>query len=344
MAITNNYIGFAIANPAELAKADLDSDFSVNLNRSLNSINTGYAYSSGISNTYQNGFINKFGSSANFSTNEQRMVQNMIRESININGITIRYMPRWSPYTDGVWNERPESKFHKGTEMDMILVATSGFEGEGDVMTQYGIEFREEIIMSVAINRFNDLYGQFQGKLDSETVDMFRRTRPMEGDLIVIPFGRSANNKNQYFPKAFEILRVTTFNDGAFFQLGDNYQYKIKARLFELSGEDMLFNPSVVKYDPVSGKALTDSDTDTITKALDGLSIIDSETRSINITKDSELNWDSWADNQDIEEEAQHREVYDNKGKFVEKAPVLVDDYTAKAHGMPGVINDLDNI
>lgn len=348
MAIRNAYAGFQLATSSELNARDNDSEFGENLNRSIQKINGDYALTAGITNTYIDGYINQFGASSSFSTNEQRLVQNLIRESININGITLRYMPRTSPYTDEVWNERPESRFHKGLMMDMILVASAGFEGEGDVMTQYGMEFREEIILSVAIPNFEERYAGFDSDLkvagDSDEALTFARTRPLEGDLIVIPFGRSAQNREQYVPKVFEITRVTTYHDGAFFQLGDNYQYKINARLFQLSGEDLEFNPTVVEYndDGTQADFVIDSDTGPIARA--GTGFIDSDTKAINVADDSEDQFDTWASNRAIEERAQSQTVYDKTGVPAQKAPNITDDYTARAHRVPGVINDLDDI
>jgi len=349
VAIVNNFIGFNVATDADYARSDNDSDFGSNLNRSIQSINQAYTTASGIRNTYTSGFINQFGASSAFSTNEQRLVQNMVRESININGITVRYMPRWSPYTDLVWNERPESRFHRGLSMDMMLVAAAGFEGEGDVMTQYGMEFREEVIMTIAIPRFEQLYGEFTNDMlsqyDSEDAKKFERTRPLEGDLIAVAFGRSAQNKNQYAPKIFEILRVTTYHDGAFFQLGNNYQYKIRARLFELSGEDLEFNPTVVQYNnDGTQKTLIDSDTGPIARSKDPLFFLDSDKRIINTNKDSDMHFDSWSSNRAIEERSKQQEVFDNYGTKVENVPVIVQDYGAQAFNVPGIIDDLDNI
>jgi len=346
MAITNAYTGFTVASSADYQQTDNDSDFGVNLNRNIQQINRDYSISAGIRNTFVEGYINQFGSSARFSTNEQRLVQNLIRESININGITVRYMPRWSPYTDEVWNERPESQFDRGYQADMILVAAAGFEGEGDVMTQYGIEFREEVIMSIAIPRFDALDSDFRASVDSDTETKFGRERPLEGDLLVIPFGRSAQNRDQYVPKVFEITRVTTYHDGAFFQLGDNYQYKIRAKLFELSGEDLEFNPTVVEYFNDGTQAtLIDSDTGPIARAKEGIQFTDSETRAINIVSDSESTGDSWADNTAIEERAQEQIIYDDDGEALkEEQTVVEEDYTSRAFRVPGVINNLDDI
>lgn len=346
MAVTNNYTGFVLASQTDYSEADLDSEFGSNLNRNISQINRDYAVAAGVRNTFIDGYINQFGSSARFSTNEQRLVQNLIRESINVNGITVRYMPRWSPYTDEVWNERPESTFHRGYQADVILVAAAGFEGEGDVMTQYGIEFREEVILSIAIPRFSDLDSDFRESLDSDDIPKYGRTRPLEGDLIVIPFGRSATNRDQYVPKVFEISRVTTYHDGAFFQLGDNYQYKIRAKLFELSGEDLEFNPTVVEYNSDGTQAtLIDSDTGPIARAKEGIQFTDSDTRAINIVSDSDATGDSWADNTAIEERAQEQTIYDDDGEALkDEQKVVEEDYTARAFGLPGVINNLDDI
>lgn len=350
MAIVNNYSGFTLASTTELNDADNDSDFGVNLNRSIQKVNSDYAIQAGITNTYIDGYINQFGASSRFSTNEQRLVQNLIRESINVNGITIRYMPRSSPYTDEVWNERPESRFHRGLQMDVHLVAAAGFEGEGDVMTTYGIEFREEVILSVAIPRFEELYNNFDSDLkssgDSDDATTFKRTRPLEGDLVVIPFGRSAQNKEQYVPKVFEILRVTTYHDGAFFQIGDNYQYKLRCRLFELSGEDLEFNPRVVEYNKDgTQKNLIDSDTGPIARAKTGLELTDSETKNLNIADDSDDHFDTWADNKALEERSQKETRYDSRGEpLKDKGNIVTKDYTAEAFGYAGIINSLDDI
>ena len=350
MAIKNNYSGFTLASTTALNNADNDSDFGVNLNRSIQKVNDDYALSAGIRNTYIDGYINQFGASSRFSTNEQRLVQNLIRESININGITVRYMPRSAPYTDEVWNERPESRFHRGLQMDVLLVAAAGFEGEGDVMTTYGIEFREEVILSVAIPKFENLYDNFDSDLkasgDSEEAITFARTRPLEGDLVVIPFGRSAQNKEQYIPKVFEILRVTTYHDGAFYQIGDNYQYKLRCRLFELSGEDLEFNPRVVEYNKNgTQKNLIDSDTGPIARAKTGLELTDSDSRNLNIADDSDDHFDTWADNKAIEERSQKETKYDSQGEPLrDKGDVVSKDYTAEAFGYAGIINNLDDI
>lgn len=323
MAITNRYSGFTQFNGGS---TDRDSDFGENLNLDVRSFNTG---DNTVTNSYNDSYNNRFGASSFYSTNEQRVAQSMITESININGITVRYMPRMSHYPDDLWNERPESVFDRGTLLDVFLESTSGFEGEGDVMTQYGIEFKEEVILRLSIPRFETLYSNYFSTLDSESQLQYDRIRPLEGDLIVIPFGRTSDNKRQYLPKVFEILKVNTFRDGAFFQLGDNFQYKIRARLFELSGEDIGFKPNI-----------ENSKIESLEKDIP----YDSDKGQYNISRDSDVHADSWADNVVIEQEAQEQEVYSEGKELKEKNKVIVDDYTSTAFGYPSIITDLDDI
>jgi len=344
MAIINVYSGFDTSTNTVTTTVDADSEFGGNVNLNIGILNA--TVKTGIVNSYLD-VSNQFGSSTKFTANEQRLVQNLVTETIHHNGITVRYCPRWSPFTDRVWNERPESSFDKGTQMDMMLTAATGFEGEGDVMTQYGIEFREEIIVTVSMTRFENLYKHHDSDMrvlhGNDYAKKFERSRPLEGDLLIVPFGRSAQNKRQYTPKVFEILRVTTYQDGPFFQLGSNYQYKLRARLFELSFEDINFNPTVIEYNP-DGSQLTsiDSETGRIARSLEGIDVIDSDTKALNIAKDSDLHMDSWASNVDIEKEAQVKDSIE-KSVTVEKAPILVKDYSAKIYG-GSVINNLDDI
>lgn len=335
MAITNNFSGFNLYSTDTNLKRDRDSDFGTNLNRSISALNSTYS-TAGITNSYSEGYSNQFGASSHYSGNEQRMLQSMIKESINVNGITVRYMPRKSDYTDELLNEQPESVFERGLQMDMLLVSATGFEGEGDVMLQYGIEFREEVLLSVAIPRFEELYRGYSG---------VPRLRPLEGDLIVIPFGRTSDNNNQYIPKIFEITRVTTYHDGAFFQMGDNYQYKIRARLFELSGEDLEFNPKVTRTTLQDSEIVVSGDSDSKIYRATNDELVYDVNGEINITKDSELHLDSWADNNAIEKESQEQAVYNSSGvSLKDPKKVITTDYTARAFGYGGVINNLDDI
>ena len=330
MAIINRYKGFNENVTALNTKRDRDTSFGESVTRDLNSINT--SNPAKISNSYSSNYVNKFGSSSNYSTNELQIIQSMVTENIQANGITVRYMPRNTGLYDEVWNESPESQFDKGLQMDMILDSAMGFEGEGDLMSQYGIEFREEVMLSLSITRFETLYGEYL--LNNPN---YKRTRPLEGDLIVIPFGISSLNNNQYFPKFFEITKVSTFGEEQFFQYGDNFRYKIRAKLFELSYEKIGYNPTISHAD-VYG-VHTPEETK-ITK-VENISNLTATNYVYDIAKDSESVVDNFGDNYEIEKASQVRQIDNLK----DKAKVITKDYTAIAFGYTkGVISNLDDI
>ena len=198
-----------------------------------------------------------------YSSGEQDLAQQMVTETINIHGFSVRYLPRACDYPDEVWLEEPESYFHKGFMVDMMLVAADGFAGEGHVMSQYGLEYKEELELAVSMDRFLQLDSEYELTLVDSEVTKFARKEPLEGDLIIIPFGRGANNSNNYIPKVFQINYVTTYTDGVFFQLGELYQHRIKASLYELSAEDINFAPVVARH----GVTLVDDTTGFIEEA-----------------------------------------------------------------------------
>ena len=339
MAITNSYsnISFLLDRAPADSDTDNDSEFGVNLARNVSAINQNTG-SITITNTYNALYTNQFGATAMNSRNEQLLIQSMVSESIFANGVTIRYMPRWNPHVDKVFNEAPDATFSRGYQWNVVIKSAAGFEGEGDVLTLYGMEMKEEFEFVLSIPNFTQWHQEWYATLDSETQAKFKRTRPLEGDLVVVPFGRVAANTGQYFPKVFEILHVTTFHDGAFFQVGDNYQYKLKARLFDLSAEDLEFSPTVVDEE---GNEIVSATTGPIAKAKEQNDILDAQ-GNFNIL-DSEIQEDTWAENKQLEQAAQVEDKFHVNNR-IEQTDRLTDDYTAKLFGMPGVINNLDDI
>ena len=342
MTVTNRYKGSITESPA--TDRDEGSNIVGNVNHNMQQINSDSPAS--ISNSYIAGYNNQFGASSQFSSNEQAVASGMVRESINMNGITVKYMPRSSSHFDELWNEKPEASYHAGVDIDMLLVSAAGFEGEGDVMTQYGMEFREEVILSVSIPRFEQLYD----------ITEHPRTRPLEGDLVVIPFGRSSTT-SKYQPKIFEITRVTTYHDGAFFQLGDNFQYKLRCKLFELSGEDIdITEGELSKVDNAFVDPVGMQEVETPVNDVDGNPIVDSDGNAVTVTNleefiapDPDVSTttltDTWGDNLAIERESQNQDILDVDGDVtVDEVPLVVEDLTAQSHSQRGIISNLDEI
>lgn len=344
-----------------------------NRNRSINTINEDNPV--GIKNNYRGLYGNKFGADSQFSNAEQTILLNMSSECISANGVTVRYMTRRAPPGVGpdlVFNEIPESQFDTGLSIDCWIQNIEGFEGD-NVISLYGLEIREEVDIIIAVQRFNELIYAYDSEVFHRGDSEYVRTRPLEGDLVAIPFGISAeggfdyvaarlNNPSreptpQYFPKLFEVLKVSTFRDGPFFQYGANQTYKLHCRLFELSGETINFDSEFSDYPPNEPDASHDS---TLQFILDELRAYDSDGEvphdsdgSINITQ---RDWaDRYGRNQPIEENSQLQDIYANfdseiDGKQVAHTYVakqtqnIVQDYGRNLYSQPGVINDLDEI
>lgn len=152
------------------------------------------------------------------TTNEQRLVEDLVIESLKIYGHDVYYLPRTIVNRDLILDEDALSKFTQAYPLEMYLENVDGFEGEGDLFTKFGIEIRDSATFVLSKRRWEEMVvttgGDFQ--LDA---------RPAEGDLL-------------YFEKTgsiFEIKYVEFQNP--FYQLGKIYVFKLQCELFEYSSE-----------------------------------------------------------------------------------------------------------
>ena len=121
------------------------------------------------------------------ATNEQYLVQDLIIESIKIYGHDVYYMPRTLVNEDTLYSEDTISAFNDAYVVEMYIKNVDGFEGEGDFMSRFGLEIRDQITFSVAQRTFKNLL------LDS-TYD-----RPKEGDIIYFPLTKKVFVKRGLF-------------------------------------------------------------------------------------------------------------------------------------------------
>lgn len=209
---------------------------------------------------------------------EQNLIEDLIIESIKIYGLDLYYLPRTLVNRDEIFNEDSVSKYNKAVSMEMYIRNVEGFEGEGDFLSRFGVEIRDQITFSVARRVFTD---------EVTTADIDRE-RPQEGDIVYFPL-----NKKYYQIKFVE-------HEPVFYQLGSLQFYDIKCELFEYSNE--VFDTGIEEIDSIQDNLSTDIYDSVIT--LEDGSILVDETLGVPIVYETFKDVDevvATADNDEIE-------------------------------------------
>ena len=162
------------------------------------------------------------------SQSEQRLVQSLINEQLQIYGVDVIYLPRSILSKDEILTEVQSSTFNDNYAIEAYINTYEGYTGAGDIMTKFGMSLKDELTVTISKERFEDFISSFLADLPASQREV--ATRPCEGDLIFFPLGQ----------RIFEIKFVE--HEQPFYQLGKNYVYQLKCELFEL--EDELSNIS----------------------------------------------------------------------------------------------------
>jgi hypothetical protein len=198
-----------------------------------------------------NFFINNFQSSQ-----EQLLLENLIIESIRFYGEDMWYIPRKLNNYDEVYGADDQSSYESAYMVELYIKSIDGFSGDGNFMSKFGLEIRDQVVFSIARRIFNEEVGQFSDQV-----------RPNEGDLIYFPLNE----------KCFQIKYVNKHE--MFYQLGTLQTWELTCELFEYSGEIM--NTGIPQIDSLQSKfstnqydwALKDEDGSILTDE-DGIMIV----------------------------------------------------------------------
>ena len=90
------------------------------------------------------------------TTNEQRLMEDLVIESLKIYGHDVFYLPRTIANKDPILGEDPLSFFSQFYPLEMYLENVQGFEGEGELFTKFGFEFRSSATFVVAKRRWEE--------------------------------------------------------------------------------------------------------------------------------------------------------------------------------------------
>lgn len=156
-----------------------------------------------------NVFFNNYGASQ-----EQYLIEDLIIESIKMYGQDVYYINRTLGAEDRILREDDLPTFDAAYQMEMYIKNIDGFEGDGDFLSKFGLEIRDEITFTLARRIF-----------EQEVTLNETKNNPYVGDLIYFPL----NNK------IFEIKFVE--HESIFYQMGALQVYDIRCDLFEYSGE-----------------------------------------------------------------------------------------------------------
>jgi hypothetical protein len=153
------------------------------------------------------------------SAPEQRLVEDLMLETIKMNGVDVYYIPNINESArDLLYGEDPLKKFTAAYPLELYITNVDGYEGEREFFSKFGLEIRNNMSVIVAKRTF------------SRWVPQDRYVRPREGDLIYIPF----------FSQTGEMYEIKYVNySEAFYVLGNKYPYfyKLELEKFKYSQE-----------------------------------------------------------------------------------------------------------
>ena len=150
---------------------------------------------------------------------EQDLYEDIVIESLKMYGQDVYYLPREVVQEDTILNEDIESVFDDAYIIEMYISNIDGFEGDGNLLSKFGVEIRDQANFIVSKKRWN----QYIGIQNAGTNNL----RPSEGDLIYLPLSQSL----------FEIRFVE--HESPFYQLSNLPTYTLQCELFEYSGEQI---------------------------------------------------------------------------------------------------------
>ena len=169
-------------------------------------------------------------------SSEQMLMEDIVIECLKIYGFDTYYMPRHAVNEDVILGEDTLNNYEHAYPLEMYMQNVSGFEGDGDLMTKFGVEIRDTATFVVARRRWEEVIAM--------SGNAVLTTRPAEGDIVYFPLTKAF----------FEIKRVDATDP--FFQVGKLYVYKLECELFRYSSEQ--FNTGVNEIDEITADKSAD--------------------------------------------------------------------------------------
>jgi hypothetical protein len=152
---------------------------------------------------------------------EQSFYESLVVESIRNAGFDVFYIPREYLEIDPILGEPKKSSFNSAFKIEVYLKEITGYGGEGDIMSKFGLRMTDTATFIVSKKRFNEL-------------GIPNRIRPREGDLVYV--GDTENAGYASFTNSFFEINFVE-HESPFWQLGKYFVYELKCQLFAYSYE-----------------------------------------------------------------------------------------------------------
>ena len=153
------------------------------------------------------------------TTGEQDLTQSLVNEQIKMFGRDVYYIPRTLVKQDTVFGEDTMSKFEGAYLIEAFIEDNSGFRGDGDMFTKFGVQIADQATFVISRTRFTEAV--------DDNATLIVEGRPNEGDLV-------------YFPMANKIFEIQFVEyEVPFFTLGKQYTWGLRCELFQYSDEDI---------------------------------------------------------------------------------------------------------
>lgn len=214
-------------------------------------------------------------------TTEKNLYRDLVTEAIQIYGHDVYYVDRTTVAIDSLLGEDSLSKFTTQHPIEMYVEdAEGGFQGEKEIMSQFGLENRNEITFVVSKQRFQEMDSQINIEdgtdttggsvlLEAGSIDQSEDSstltsvqgdnnfyilmdtastdadRPQEGDLVYHPI----------LSRMFEVSFVD--HDDPFYQLDNNPVYKLRCKQYEYSHEEI--DTGITAIDALEGDLQKDA-------------------------------------------------------------------------------------
>jgi len=200
--------------------------------------------------------LNKY-FNVNTFTREQDLVEDLCIEALKVHGIEMKYLPRTLVKDDPLFGEDALSQFNDAISIEMYLREVEGFAGEGDLLTKFNVEIRDQVTFTVAKKRWEQSrseklttevgYNYLQESASTTTPSRQRLITSADTDSIVLELTANGYNITTERPMegdlVYEPLSNTLFeikfveHEAVFYQMGRLQTYDLRCEIFNYSNE-----------------------------------------------------------------------------------------------------------